>query len=212
MTICKSPVITDKRGKHWVRDEFRISQYDKGVFTSIYERTPRHKLHSMAIESASRLWVGTSHGLVRVDAANDSGSTGLWRETRFDAVDGLPGGGSVPVRALLIDSSKRLWIGTDRGLCRYDGDSFTSWTDTLGEVPVVALAETEDGALWVGTDAGLIEFSDGEFTHIADTGHINDLFVDREQNVWIAAQGLLRYEPQPRSPQKRSKFEWCQAR
>ena len=147
-----------------------------------------------------------------MDADDDSGSMGLWHETRFDAVDGLPGGGSVPVRALLIDSSKRLWIGTDGGLCRYDGDSFKSWNDGLGEVRVVALAETQDGVLWVGTDAGLFEFSDGEFTHIAGTEHIKNLYVDREQNVWIAGQGFQRYEPQPMSPQKRSKLELLQAR
>ena len=83
-------------------------------------------MYSLAIESASRVWVGASYGLVRLDASEDPGSTGLWHDTHFDTADGLPGEGSVGVRALLIDSSKQLWLGTDRGLCRYDGASFES--------------------------------------------------------------------------------------
>jgi len=106
---------------------------------------------------------------------------------------------SIEILTLLIDSSGRLLAGTSHGLFRYDGESFKHLTADLGEVRVTALAGSDDGSLWVGTDAGFFESRDDEFRSIGSVDHVNSLFVDQEQNVWIAGQGLFRYDRQPES-------------
>ena len=75
---------------------------------------------------------------------------GIWRI--YDATDGLPG---LPMR-LLQDRYGYLWIGTDVGLCRYDGTEFITYTIADGSVDnyvnyVTALCQDNQGRIWVGT-------------------------------------------------------------
>ena len=64
------------------------------------------------------------------------------------------------VWALHQDQRGFLWAGTQDGLARYDGASFTTFrpdpndSTSLGAGHVWAIAETPDGALWAGTDGG----------------------------------------------------------
>jgi hypothetical protein len=51
-----------------------------------------------------------------------------------------------------------LWVGTDAGLARFDGEHFAQIRFRAGiskEIPVQSLITTPEGDLWVGTDAGL---------------------------------------------------------
>lgn len=62
------------------------------------------------------------------------------------------------VKSLALDQTNKLWIGTTRGLLRYDGRSWRVWRDSGSGLPsdrVTALAPS-GSALWVGTDAGLV--------------------------------------------------------
>lgn len=62
------------------------------------------------------------------------------------------------VRAIVVDQTNKLWLGTDGGLMRYDGRSWRVWRDSASGLPsnrVTALAAS-GAALWVGTDAGLV--------------------------------------------------------
>lgn len=77
----------------------------------------------------------------------------------LDAQDGLAGD---RVTALLQDSRGFLWVGTDTGLSRFDGRSFTrmSTADGLPHPVVRSLAEDGDGRIWVGTSHGLALLAD----------------------------------------------------
>jgi len=68
--------------------------------------------------------------------------------------DGLAGD---RITALLQDSRGFLWVGTDTGLSRYDGRTFTrsSTGEGLPHPVVRSLAEDALGRLWVGTSYGL---------------------------------------------------------
>ena len=77
------------------------------------------------------------------------------------------------VTALGVDSLERLWIGTPRGLWRYDGSVWNLFTtaDGLPSNSVTAIASGPEGAVAVGTDRGAGMFSEGKFTSIGqDTG------------------------------------------
>ena len=81
--------------------------------------------------------------------------------TRFDRLGTRDGLASTLINVFLQDSDGFLWIGTEDGLQRYDGYSFTTYRPTRGdpnslsENLVSCLLEDPAGDLWVGTYGGL---------------------------------------------------------
>jgi ligand-binding sensor domain-containing protein len=61
------------------------------------------------------------------------------------------------VQVVLQDRAGFLWTGTQNGLYRYDGTSFTAFSKNQGlpGTRIESLHESADGTLWVGTRAGL---------------------------------------------------------
>ncbi|MGN6181369.1 MAG: ligand-binding sensor domain-containing protein, partial [Mucilaginibacter sp.] len=72
--------------------------------------------------------------------------------------DGLP---SENVTVALKDSRGYMWVGTDNGLCKFDGYSFQNFVNIQGNTSSIssnyinALAEDKNGKIWVGTIDGL---------------------------------------------------------
>ncbi len=80
------------------------------------------------------------------------------RFTHFDTRQGLS---QNSVHALLEDREGFVWVGTQDGLCRFDGYAFTVFrhiardTFSLTDNFITALAEDVAGNIWVGTRSGL---------------------------------------------------------
>jgi len=73
----------------------------------------------------------------------------------FTIEDGLP---DSHVNAIVQSQNGYLWIGTQGGLARFDGQHFTPVCfrgKNSKEVPVHSLISASNGDLWVGTDSGL---------------------------------------------------------
>lgn len=88
--------------------------------------------------------------------------------------DGLP---SNSVRSLFKDSRDILWMGTDAGLCTFDGHHIrrVSLPDTLESTKIWAIAEDNAGDLWLGTyGAGLIKYDGKEFIRYTTPELINN--------------------------------------
>ena len=66
------------------------------------------------------------------------------------------------VRCIIEDQYGFLWIGTDDGLNRYDGNEFIVYknniwdTTSLSSPEINLLAEDQEGNIWVGTPMDLI--------------------------------------------------------
>ncbi|MEM1207408.1 MAG: two-component regulator propeller domain-containing protein [Acidobacteriota bacterium] len=79
----------------------------------------------------------------------------------FEGLDGAAGAPLGGVSVVFQDRTGFLWLGTPRGLSRWDGYAFIDVRSKPGEsIPqgcggVLALVEDQGGDLWVGTDAGL---------------------------------------------------------
>ncbi len=91
-----------------------------------------------------------------------------------------------------------LWVGTPRGLFRFDGWRFTSWGEIqdrpLREDRIRMLATDEDGDLWVGTAASLGQISPGEPIQYTERrglppGFLMALLPDPREGVWAATAG-----------------------
>ena len=94
-------------------------------------------------------------GLVPI---TESAATTALPSPPFTTQDGLVDN---EVRTLLEDQGGTLWFGTNGGVSRYDGATFTAFTtqDGLVDNEVRTLLEDRAGNLWFGTDNGISRFA-----------------------------------------------------
>ena len=113
--------------------------------------------------------------------------------------------GSATILSLAQDSQGFLWIGTETGLFRYDGNGVTRFgrADGLPGESVDLVLAAPDGNLWVRTRKGIARRLRERFEAIdlpAAAGAPRDTYqsfaVDQHGTVFVSAQhGLLRLEP-----------------
>ncbi len=79
------------------------------------------------------------------------------RIKNFSSEDGLP---SDMVYGVLIDHAGFLWLGTDSGLSRFDGYSFTNYTmgDGLPDNEILNLFEDSEKRIWLRTINGKVGY------------------------------------------------------
>ncbi len=112
------------------------------------------------------LFAGTGLGLNRLDIShpNNSGKNSPTQAfTRFTVEDGLPDNGII---SMLEDAKGRLWIGTNKGLCRVSFPTpttlqvrvFTEADGIAGNEHTRAAYRAPDGTMYFGTSSGLTIF------------------------------------------------------
>jgi ligand-binding sensor domain-containing protein/serine phosphatase RsbU (regulator of sigma subunit) len=121
----------------------------------------------------------------------------------FGVAEGLP---SISVLAVAQTPDGYMWMGTQSGLVRFDGHTFTVFD--AHNVPALATGETirriavaQNGSLWLATDgAGLVHYENGSFTAYTvreglASDHVNTIAVDARDVVWIGTSvGLQMLE------------------
>lgn len=124
---------------------------------------PVIRTSSLLVDNAGNKWIGcnipggvTNLGLAKFDNTN-------WTYYSTTSIPALP---SNSVTALAKDNAGSIWIGTDRGLVRYTGTNFITYT-TLDGLPsnTITCIETIAGSVYVGTSAGLSRFDNVNFTN-----------------------------------------------
>ena len=117
------------------------------------------------------------------------------RITTLSTADGLP---DDDIRALFVDPDGVLWIGTNRGLGRFDGAQLSAYTTADGLVhdSVRSLHGDHRGALWIGTEAGLSRMSEGRFESFTSADGLSHdrilaLEEDHRGQLWIGTFGGL---------------------
>jgi len=128
---------------------------------------------------------------------------------RFDHLSIEQGLSQSSVYTVFQDSSGFIWFGTQDGLNRYDGYNFKVYKpdsdipDSISDRWITAIVEDKQGYIWVGTRQGGLNRFDPRletFTHymyddsnpasLIDN-HINTLFLDHADNLWIGtSKGL----------------------
>lgn len=130
------------------------------------------------------IWLGSyGGGLHRMDAL---GQIKRFMPVKND-VNSLP---SDTVLSLAVDRKNRLWIGTTKGLCLWNGKDFVRiHADKVLDTYVMQLIIDADGSVWAGTLQGLV--------HLSATGQkmgevllpgepITGLWQDKQGAVWFS--------------------------
>tara|TARA_R110002072_G_scaffold303134_1_gene495192 strand:+ start:16761 stop:20651 length:3891 start_codon:yes stop_codon:yes gene_type:complete len=110
------------------------------------------------------------------------------------------------VTTIIQDDLNALWIGTQDGLNKYDGNSFEVFTsdktEGLESEFINCSFKDKKGSLWFGTDKGLTHYSiitEKFTTYFLDNklkGQINDIVADADGNLWVATveSGLFMFD------------------
>lgn len=145
-------VIEEKPGVYWIGTQDGLSHYDGNTFTNYSEKDglPHYRLSGLLIDQKGTLWVRTWEGICTFDGQKfnevilpESDIELLPFQTTQDWVT-----------ELYEDSKGNIWIGRDGyGALKYDGESFTPFTEKNGLLSnnLISILEDRDGNLWFST-------------------------------------------------------------
>ena len=153
------------------------------------------------IAPADQLLNGSSADIVGFHEIPTSQPPQNLRFERMGIEDGLS---HSAVWKILQDSEGYMWFGTQDGLNRYDGHTFTVYRhdpedpQSLRDDYISAIYEDRSGVLWVGTQLGWLERYDREQDRFIafDIGTwITAVHEDRSGLLWVGGQGgLYRFD------------------
>ncbi|MFA7332027.1 MAG: two-component regulator propeller domain-containing protein [Candidatus Delongbacteria bacterium] len=139
------------------------------------------------------LWLGTNgDGVAR------------WNGKALEYFSLPQGFGGVAVRGIVEGADGSLWFGTEGGLTKFDGASFTNYTvrDGLVSDDVWCLAFDRRGDLWVGTLQGVCRFDGARFTPfelpeaepdptvgVTSARMVRSITEDRAGRLWFGTNG-----------------------
>jgi signal transduction histidine kinase/ligand-binding sensor domain-containing protein/CheY-like chemotaxis protein/AraC-like DNA-binding protein len=171
-------LLEDRQGRMW------IGSFDKGLFLiqgnadsikfvqsgDAFKNYPKevfNKIRHLALDGAGNIWVGTTNGLLLLNA-DDRQS----RVYRYAAYRKIPGDrqslGNNDIQFIYRDSKNRMWLATSGGgFCMAAGNQpFTSLTfknyttkDGMPNNYVLGCAEDQLANLWIATENGLSRFN-----------------------------------------------------
>lgn len=164
-------------------------------------------------DSNGDLWFGTStEGLYKYDGTSF---------TNFDSSSGLC---SDQIWSVYQDDKGLIWMATNRGLCSYDGQSFThislpvidtssDWFidvyPTINPNQAVSITQDKNGLFWIGTSGtGAYRYDGNKFESVlAENGMIYEdglhhnvvqcILEDGDSNIWLGSMsrgGVTRYD------------------
>lgn len=142
------------------------------------------------------LWIGTArNGVYLLKPDNDD-----IRQIEHLTFENTAGGlRSNQINAIYPDGEGVVWFGTDRGICRYDRESFRAsiLSNDANSNFVRDLLQSSSGELWCGTNRGLFKMNSANDQGSANavveiqTRSIYSLFEDQSGSVWAGTSNGL---------------------
>lgn len=147
-------------------------------------------------------------------------SVGLWGNAalpthfqfrHYNIENGVSSNG---ISSILQDQKGYIWLGTESGLSRFDGNQFVFYQKSNPLYPnfhassINAICETNTNELWLGTENGVYIYNQVKDTfapflektsnNTGITSWITHIIQDKEKNIWIATrkQGVFQYNTQ----------------
>ena len=192
------------------------SRYDGKVFTNYTAKDGLGDIYTWGLQRDRKgtIWAGA----MTVDRSSGDAvatSAGVYRFDGKSFVSfPIPSAGVKNPRSrftpklvwtIFEDKAGNLWFGTDGdGVKKYDGKTFTTYTDEqgLGDNNVVSITGDKAGNIWFGTWYGGVSRYDGKsFTTFTKKdglpgNYVSTMLEDRKGNLWFGFSpgGVCRYD------------------
>lgn len=183
----------------------KFELYDDSGYS--FKRLSHTDITAVLKNNSVQLWVGyNNHGLDKIDV-----KTG--ELTNLNTANGLRNN---KIRSLYLDSEKRMWIGTRKGIdLIYPGsDEIFSFEEVFRTIPenilrekeILCFLEAPEGIFWIGTEDGMFVFREHlrivnnfqEFFNAKERirpGKVYDIIGDTMNCIWIGTEnGLIKYD------------------
>lgn len=226
---------TDSKGNLWMTFPGQgIAKYSDGTWTKYLSTTSpllSNAVSCVAEASDGSLIFGTSTGLsiltetntwqsyvdpvstMSVTAIKVASNGTVWVGTAGQGFYVKKGSGYVKtfsetyknINVIEEDASGNIWIGTDNGLIKWNGTSYTymSLQNGLPDNKISSLRRDSKRRLWIGTRRGrTVSWIDSKGLHQLsllngrDSCSVNDIIEDRRGNIWFATayDGIIKYD------------------
>ena len=187
-------------GHIWIGTDNGLVEVDKNFkVVKTYEDTVANSsVYEIEYDTNGYMWICTlDNGLFKVDLYNNSIINYKSDSNKYS----LP---SDSVRAIMHDAPGNLWIGTEKGLCRYDyeTDKFITYkkeayqNNTLVYDNIFCLFKDNSGLMWIGTYSGVSIFNpNSSFIHFKsemeddtiNSNLIQGIYEDQDGTFWIGS-------------------------
>ncbi len=140
---------------------------------------------AMAQTDDGKIWLGTER-------------RGLFYLEQGRILSALNGRVDTKINCLLPLQKSELWVGTAKGVLRWNGTELTlsGVPSSLLNLDVLSILRDRDSNIWLGTSRGLFRYNANRVSLLSThetAGPVTALFEDREGNIWIGrARGLER--------------------
>ncbi|MBD3636893.1 MAG: SpoIIE family protein phosphatase [Crocinitomicaceae bacterium] len=183
-------IFQDDRNILWFGTANGLSYFNGKKFVSLTteDGLADNFVRSITQDHEGNIWIGTNKGISIIDP-DEKGVSG-----KLNFNFSLP---HMKVRSIHAQG-KRVWIGTDRGLCKFENNKISIITEAhgLSNDLILNLYEDKKGNLWVGTQEGL-----NKITHEGDSieswtlldglvhNRVRSITEDMYGQMWIGTSG-----------------------
>ena len=200
-------IAEDKQGNMWFGTHNGISKYDGKTFTTFAETKGYISGCKILIDRSGQIWAGTTEGAFRYNGSSFS----KFKIPNPDIKNLSHKVAAGKVWSILEDTKGNIWFGRDGfGACKFDGKSFTHFTqkDGLCSNNVSDIVEDKQGNMWFGclssdfpkyvNEGGLSRYDGKTFTQFSEQkglskNDIYSVYADKKGDIWIGATGLGVY-------------------
>ncbi len=177
-----------KPGELWIGTaDAGISILEAGKFRHITRNQglPSNQVRSL-VADGDRVWAGLG--------ARAGGGVALIENEKVTRLFGS----ELAVRALFLDSKKRLWIGSTAGIFYIENDEIKAWNNPGVNLQYAfAFYEDERGVLWAAADDGLYRIEKDQVTSIGISRGLPNVPIlgvtGHQETLWICTnKGVVR--------------------
>jgi len=180
-------VAIDNNDIKWFGTADGLSKFDGVTWTNYTTANglSGNVVRSIAVDSQNNKWLGTEDGYgynCKIAKFNGVNWT-IYSPSFLDTNS---------IWSIAIDAQNNKWFGTSRGVLKYDGTNWTTYTTSAGllNYGVNAIAIDANGLKWFGTNGGLSMFDGTNWTNYTTANGIPiNLFI-LLQSTHLAINGL----------------------